>query len=66
MKTLSKETLGLRAAAARAALAVFAFVALTAWQLQAERQLGDQARAQVALLAEPGSPSLDGDTSCRT
>jgi hypothetical protein len=66
MKAHSNEVKGLRDAFARAALAVFAFAALTAWPLLAGMQPGDQGQAQVARVAEQGNAYSHEDTSCRT
>jgi hypothetical protein len=66
MRERSNEAQGLRAACARAALAVFAFAALTAWPLLADLRLGEQAQTHVAGVVEPGTSSIQEDTSCRT
>jgi hypothetical protein len=66
MKEQSNEVKALRGAVARAALAVFTFVALTAWPLLADVQLGEQAQIHVARVTEEGNSSIQEDTSCRT
>jgi hypothetical protein len=65
MKEHSNEWTGLRAAFGRAALAVFAFAALTAVPLLSDTQLGDQAQTHVASVAAQGNASIQEDTSCR-
>jgi hypothetical protein len=66
MKEQSNEVKGLRGPFARAALAVFAFAALTAWPLLADRQVDDREQASVARVAEQADSSIHEATSCRT
>lgn len=66
MREQSNEVKALSGAVARAALAVFAFAALTAWPLLADMQLGEQARMHVAGVTQQGNAFIHEDTSCRT
>lgn len=66
MRKLSNEMKSLAGAGGRAALAVFAFAAITAWPLVAGAQRDTGTPAQVAHATTHDGPPENGQTWCRT